>query len=60
MGPVESCSTPPGSDDGVADVRCPWCGSQRVERVAAFGPQLMSEQYICLGCRSPFERIRNR
>jgi len=38
--------------------RCPWCGSDDVERVGAFGPQLASEQYLCRVCHSPFERIR--
>ncbi|WP_456238928.1 hypothetical protein [Pyrinomonas methylaliphatogenes] len=31
-----------------------------MERLGAFGPQLMTEQYLCLRCRSPFERIRQR
>ncbi|WP_456243153.1 PaaD-like zinc ribbon domain-containing protein [Thermus filiformis] len=39
---------------------CPWCGSTRVERLGEFGPQLMGEPYLCLECRSPFERIRKR
>jgi ring-1,2-phenylacetyl-CoA epoxidase subunit PaaD len=39
---------------------CPWCGSAHVEKVAAFGSHLMVAQYLCLQCRSPFERIRKR
>ncbi len=64
MGPMEPDATPPGvAAEGAtcgdaAAVRCPWCASPRVERIAAFGAQLMSEQYMCLVCRSPFERIR--
>lgn len=42
------------------EVVCPWCGSTQVERLGEFGPQLMGEPYICLNCRSPFERIRKR
>jgi ribosomal protein L37AE/L43A len=41
-------------------VICPWCGSEQVERLGEFGPQLMGEPYLCLKCRSPFERIRKR
>jgi hypothetical protein len=39
---------------------CPWCGSGRSERLGEFGPQLLSSQYICLDCGSPFEAIRIR
>lgn len=49
--------TPPEIRPGDAP-RCPWCGSEDVERVAAFGSHLMSESYICRTCHSPFERIR--
>jgi len=52
----------PGADAGnEADGPvCPWCDSQNVERIGAFGPQLMSYQYMCRDCRSPFEYIRRR
>ena len=39
---------------------CVWCGSERVERVGEFGPGLMTGQWICLSCKSPFEWIRKR
>lgn len=39
---------------------CVWCGSTKVERVGEFGPGLMTEQWICLSCKSPFEWIRKR
>lgn len=41
-------------------VRCTWCGSDQVERIGEWGPQLLTEQYVCLSCRSPFEWIRRR
>ena len=47
-----------GGDE--APLACPWCGSARVEKVAAFGSHLMVAQYLCLQCRSPFECIRKR
>ena len=37
---------------------CPWCDSESVELVGAYGSHLMVSQYICLTCHSPFERIR--
>jgi transposase-like protein len=39
---------------------CPWCGSAEVERVGEVGPSLMTSQWICTACHSPFERIRKR
>lgn len=41
-------------------VTCPWCGSTDVERIGEFGPGLMTEQWMCLKCHSPFEWIRKR
>jgi len=37
---------------------CPYCGSQRTERTAEFGPFHMTEQYHCLACKSPFSKMR--
>ncbi len=42
------------------EVACPWCSSVEVERIGEFGPGLMTEQWMCLSCKSPFERIRKR
>ena len=39
---------------------CPWCGSERVERVGEVGPTPATSQWICNACASPFERIRRR
>ena len=39
---------------------CPWCGSAEVERVGEVGPTVMTSQWICRACRTPFERIRRR
>lgn len=41
-------------------VTCPWCGSADVDRLSAFGPLHVSEQWMCQTCASPFERIRDR
>jgi len=42
-------------DDGRT---CPWCGSRETEQIGEWGPQLLTEQWICRACRTPFERIR--
>ena len=60
MEPVEQTTKKVGSPRADGAITCPWCGSTRVERLGAFGPQLMGEPYLCLVCRSPFERIRKR
>jgi ring-1,2-phenylacetyl-CoA epoxidase subunit PaaD len=38
--------------------RCPFCGSAEVERFSRFGSQLLTEQYYCRTCRTPFEAVR--
>ena len=47
-------------DEGARDDgrTCPWCGSRETERIGEWGPQLLTEQWMCDGCRTPFERIR--
>jgi hypothetical protein len=46
--------------DAGSVVKCIWCGSKNVERLGEFGPGLMTEQWMCLSCHSPFEWIRKR
>jgi hypothetical protein len=41
-------------------VACTWCGSSDVERIGEWGPQLLTEQYVCRACRTPFEWVRKR
>jgi hypothetical protein len=41
-------------------VTCVWCESGDVERLGDFGPGLMTEQWFCRACRSPFELVRKR
>jgi hypothetical protein len=58
---MEQTGAPPGGGSGDGDeVRCVWCRSPHVERIAEFGPGLMTEQWMCLDCHSPFEWIRKR
>lgn len=39
-------------------VRCPFCDSADVELLSLFGSQLLTDQYYCRACRTPFEHLR--
>lgn len=39
-------------------VRCPFCDSDDVELVSAWGGQLMTAQMRCCACNSHFEAVR--
>lgn len=39
-------------------VNCPFCGSAEVELLALFGSQLLTDQYYCRACHTPFEHLR--
>lgn len=53
---MEPAPATPG-DDGLT---CPWCGATDVEQIAAYGSLLMTAQWFCNACGSPFERVRHR
>jgi hypothetical protein len=58
---MEQPGAPTHGDSGDdASLRCVWCGSGNVERLGEFGPGLLTEQWICRDCHSPFEWIRKR
>jgi DNA-directed RNA polymerase subunit RPC12/RpoP len=41
-----------------SDIRCPFCDSGETELLSLFGQQLLTVQYYCRGCRTPFERVK--
>ncbi|HEX6509243.1 MAG TPA: hypothetical protein VF221_16570 [Chloroflexota bacterium] len=41
-----------------ARIRCPYCGSEDTELFSLFGQQLLTVQYYCRSCLTPFERVR--
>jgi hypothetical protein len=43
------------TEDGV---ECPFCHGSDTEMLSLFGQQLMTVQYYCRGCRTPFERVK--
>ena len=40
-------------------VICPYCGSTETELFSLFGQQLLTVQYYCNSCRTPFEYIKD-
>jgi len=41
-----------------ADVRCPYCDSDRVAMDSAFGPTQCRSLFYCRSCRQPFEAFK--
>ena len=41
------------------DVSCPYCRSTDTEFLALFGQQLLTEQYYCNNCHTPFEYVKD-
>ena len=40
-------------------ILCPYCKSPDVELLALFGAQLLTDQYYCNACHTPFEHVRD-
>ncbi|QBD79730.1 hypothetical protein EPA93_28630 [Ktedonosporobacter rubrisoli] len=40
-------------------VICPYCGSSETEIFSLFGQQLLTVQYYCNACRTPFEHVKD-
>ncbi len=41
------------------DVTCPYCGSTDTEFFSLFGQQLLTVEYYCNACHTPFEHIKD-
>ena len=48
-----------GRDDSRGRPGCPYCGSTNTELFSLFGQQLLTVQYYCNDCHTPFERIKD-
>lgn len=46
------------ADTSATAVSCPFCGSADVELLSLFGSQLLTDQYYCRTCHTPFEHLR--
>ncbi len=40
-------------------VTCPYCSSTHTELFSLFGQQLLTVQYYCHECHTPFERVKD-
>jgi hypothetical protein len=47
-------------DTNDAPVLCPFCHSNDTELFSLFGQQLLTVQYYCNTCRTPFERVKGK
>lgn len=56
--PPEINLTTPFTMEGEKAVKCPYCNSDETEVLALFGQQLLTMQYYCRGCRTPFEYVK--
>ncbi len=41
------------------EVICPYCGSTDTEFFSLFGQQLLTVQYYCNACHTPFEHVKD-
>lgn len=41
-------------------VICPFCHASGAEPMAMFGAQLLTDQYYCPACHTPFEHLREQ
>ena len=41
------------------EVTCPYCGSTSTELYSLFGQQLLTVQYYCQSCHTPFEYVKD-
>lgn len=48
------------STTGALAILCPFCHSQDVELLSLFGSQLLTDQYYCRACHTPFEHVRDQ
>ncbi len=55
---AERAVFPQSGDEGLS-VTCPYCGSEETEFFSLFGAQLLTAQYYCRTCHTPFEQIKN-
>ena len=42
-----------------SQVECPYCRSTDTELFSLFGQQLLTVEYYCNACHTPFERIKD-
>jgi len=56
---ADATTTSGGCGEAALVILCPYCHSQDVELLALFGAQLLTDQYYCNTCHTPFEHVRD-
>ncbi len=46
-------------DNAQPAIACPYCGSNETEFFSLFGAQLLTAQYYCRACHTPFEQVKS-
>lgn len=41
------------------DADCAFCGSSETEPISVYGCHMLTSQYLCLSCKSTFDRVRD-
>ncbi len=49
----------PGKPTVTKEVVCPYCASSDTEFYSLFGQQLLTMQYYCNTCHTPFEYVKD-
>ena len=49
----------PENASGGHTINCPFCGSTDTELFSLFGSQLLTVQYYCNNCHTPFEHVKD-
>lgn len=52
-------SSPSSADTETTVVECPYCRSTDTEMFSLFGQQLLTVEYYCNACHTPFECIKD-
>ena len=45
--------------DAQPAIACPYCGATETEFFSLFGSQLLTAQYYCRACHTPFEQVKS-
>jgi transcription elongation factor Elf1 len=52
-------ATAPPQESVEVKITCPFCDSERVDPMALFGQKLLTVQFYCNNCHTPFEKIKD-
>jgi hypothetical protein len=56
----EPLAPAPDAGGRAPSIICPFCHAPDAEPMAMFGAQLLTDQYYCANCHTPFEHVRDQ